>query len=260
MTSNSFMWKDTPQLSIVGILLGFSLPSAGGFVFFHLILPALVDADLPVIVAYSLVAGAGLFIILAAGFLLMRREAASLGIPLTSRMAFQRMPRRRALIAGGILLVGVVLAAGALQLVVPLVDALRFTIPNYMPFFLNPGIDPFTAEMEVVSPGLDLDGAYFVLPLIGVVLIFNILAEEFYFRAWMLPKLAKYGRWSWVISGTGFALYHTFQLWLFPTIIVASLTFAFVFYWTRSLWPGLIGHLVFNFLISMVAVGSLIAG
>ena len=57
-----------------------------------------------------------------------------------------------------------------------------------------------------------------------------------------------------------FALYHTFQLWLFPTIIVASLTFAFVFYWTRSLWPGLIGHLVFNFFISMVAVGSLIAG
>ena len=129
-----------------------------------------------------------------------------------------------------------------------------------MPFFLNPAIDPTTADMEVLSPGLDLEGAYFVLPLISVVLLFNILAEEFYFRAWMLPKLAKYGRWSWVINGTMFALYHTFQLWLFPTIIVASLTFAFVFYWTRSLWPGLIGHLVFNFFISMVGIGSLIAG
>lgn len=260
MTSKIFTWEETPQLSIVGILLAFSLPSAGGFVFFHLILPALVNTDLPALVAYTLVAGAGLFIILAAGFLLLRREAASLGIPLTSRMAFQRMPRRRALIAGGILLLGVVLAFGAGQLVVPLVDALRFTIPDYMPFFLNPGIDPTTADMEVLSPGLDLVGAYFVLPLMGVVLLFNILAEEFYFRAWMLPKLAKYGKWSWVINGTGFALYHTFQLWLFPALIVASLTFAFVFYWTRSLWPGLIGHLVFNFIISMVAVGSLIVG
>ena len=64
--------------------------------------------------------------------------------------------------------------------------------------------------------------------------ILNILAEEFYFRAWMLPKLAKYGRGSWVINGTMFALYHTFQLWLFPALIVGSLIFAFVFYWTRS--------------------------
>ena len=141
MASRIFIWTDTPQLSIVGILLAFSLPSAGGFMFFHLILPALVDADMPVLVAYSLVAAAGLFIILLAGFLLMRREATSLGIPLTSRMAFQRMPRRRALIAGGILLLGFVLAVGAAQLVLPLVDARRFTIPNYMPFFLNPRID-----------------------------------------------------------------------------------------------------------------------
>ena len=61
-------------------------------------------------------------------------------------------------------------------------------------------------------------------------------------------------------QGTMFALYHTFQLWLFPALIVASLTFAFVFYWTLSLWPGLIGHLFFNFFISMVAIGSLIVG
>ena len=260
MTSRTFTWEDTPQLSIVGILLAFSLPSAGGLVFFHLILPATVDAGLPVLVAWSLVASAGLFIILAAGFLLIRREAASLGIPLTSRMALQRMPRRRALIAGGILVLGFLLAAGAAQLVVPLVDAVRFTIPDYMPVFLNPGIDPTTADMEVISPGLDLKGAYFVFPLIAMVLLVNILAEEFYFRAWIMPKLAKYGRWSWVINGTMFALYHTFQLWLFPTLIVSSLTFAFVFYWTRSLWPGLIGHLFFNFFVSMVGVGSLIVG
>ena len=206
----------------------------GGLVIFHLILPALVDADVPVLVAYSLVASAGLFIILAAGFFLMRREAASLGIPLTSRMAFQRIPRRRALIAGGTLVFGFLLAGGATQLVVPLVDAVQFTIPDYMPFFLNPGIDPTTADMEVISPGLDLEGAYFLVPLIAVVLLLNILAEEFYFRAWMLPKLAKYGGGSWVINGTMFALYHTFQLWLFPALIVGSLIFAFVFYWTRS--------------------------
>ena len=258
MPSRSFTWEDAPQLSIFGILLAFALPSAGGFVIFHLILPALVDADVPVLVAYSFVAGAGLFIILAAGLVLMRREAAFLGVPLSSRMALLRVPRRRALIAGVILVVGFLVAAGAAQLVVPLVDAVNFMIPDYMPFFLNPGIDPASADMRVVSPGLDLRGAYFLVPLIAVVLLFNILAEEFYFRAWMMPKLAKYGRGSWVINGTLFALYHTFQLWLFPVLIIGGLAFAFVFYWTRSLWPGLVGHLVFNFFISIVAVGALI--
>ena len=140
-----------------------------------------------------------------------------------------------------------------------MINVVGLTIPDYMPFFLNPTISPM-AEMEVISPGLNLVGAFFLLPLIGVFLLFNILAEEFYFRAWIMPKLAKYGRWSWVINGTMFALYHTFQLWLFPVLIVGSLTFAFVFYWTRSVWPGLIGHLFFNLSITMLGILSIIAG
>ena len=258
MTSRIFKWEETTQLSIVGIVLAFMLPSAGGFVIFHLILPALVDAGNPVLLAYSYVGIAGLFSILAAGLLLMRREAAAMGITLTSRMAFKRLPLRRALIAAAIIVVGFILAIGASPLVVPLINAVGLTIPDYMPFFLNPTISPM-AEMEVISPGLNLVGAYFLLPLFGVFLLFNILAEEFYFRAWILPKLAKYGRWSWVINGTMFALYHTFQLWWFPVLIVASLTFAFVFYWTRSVWPGLIGHLFFNVIITMLGLVSIIA-
>ncbi|MBT5072489.1 MAG: CPBP family intramembrane metalloprotease, partial [Kordiimonadaceae bacterium] len=46
----------------------------------------------------------------------------------------------------------------------------------------------------------------------AMTLFLNILTEEFYFRAYLLPKLSKYGNLSWVINGGLFALYHSFQL------------------------------------------------
>jgi membrane protease YdiL (CAAX protease family) len=56
-----------------------------------------------------------------------------------------------------------------------------------------------------------------------------------------------YGGKSWVINATLFAFYHSFQLWLLPTILVGSLVWAFVIYTSKSIWPALAGHFVGNF-------------
>jgi membrane protease YdiL (CAAX protease family) len=76
----------------------------------------------------------------------------------------------------------------------------------------------------------------------------------------MLPKLAKYGSWGWILNGTLFALYHTFQLWLLPVILVASLGFSYVFYRSKSVQPSLTGHLIANFLLSILSILLLIIG
>ena len=159
-----------------------------------------------------------------------------------------------------IAIVGLILVSGVQTIIPGILKAIGFTIPAYMPFFLNPGINAATADMQVLSPGLPLQGQYGVLALLGVALLLNVLTEELYFRAWMLPKLSRFGGWSWVLNGALFAFYHTFQLWLLPVLLVSSLLFAFICYKSKSIWPSLVAHLVGNFLLSILAVWMLIAG
>ncbi len=189
---------------------------------------------------------------------LLRREARELSISFATRACLLAIPTKQWLILAGLLAAMLVLIGGAQQLSVLLIQKYNIQIPSYLPFFLNPTVDPMTADMSVLSPALNLRGAYFVIPLITVVISLNILAEELYFRAWLLPKMSRFGGWAWVLNGTLFALYHTFQLWLLPLILVASLTFAFIVYKSRSIYPALVFHLVANLLAGVASISVLI--
>ncbi len=87
----------------------------------------------------------------------------------------------------------VIVVVGATKTIGPLLRLIGFEIPSYMPFFLNPALDPMTTDVEVLSPGFSLAGKYYLFGLMAVTLFFNIITEELYFRAWMLPKLSRYG-------------------------------------------------------------------
>lgn len=128
-----------------------------------------------------------------------------------------------------------------------------------MPFFLDPAIDPATSDMAILSPGFPLHGRYELLPLLAITLLLNIATEELYFRAWMLPKLSRFGNWGWVLNGVLFALYHSFQIWLLPVLLVGSLFFAFVFYRSQSLWPPVVAHFIGNFVLGIAGTVMLIA-
>jgi len=65
----------------------------------------------------------------------------------------------------------------------------------------------------------------------------------------MLPKLSRYGAWAWVINGVLFALYHTFQLWMLPVLLVGSMGAAYVCYYSKSIWPAVVAHTVLNLLM-----------
>ena len=234
------------------------IPSAGGYILFHFLLPVVVNRGIPVLIAYSIVASAGLSIIVLLAIYLLRREARELSISFATRACLLAIPTKQWLILAGLLAAMLVLIGGAQQLSVLLIQKYNIQIPSYLPFFLNPTVDPMTADMSVLSPALNLRGAYFVIPLITVVISLNILAEELYFRAWLLPKMSRFGGWSWVLNGTLFALYHTFQLWLLPLILVASLTFAFIVYKSRSIYPALVFHLVANLLAGVASISVLI--
>jgi len=246
MNASTFEWRETQQLSVLQLLMATFLPSGFAFTGFHAVLPALVRSGVPVLVAWLAVASVALFCFSLIAIFLLRREARQLGVSLWARMCLASPGWKRWLAAVGIMLGSMLLSMLAAQLVGPGMRAVGFEIPEYMPFFLNPEIDPMKTDMAVLSPGLPLQGQLFLIPLLAVTLFLNILVEELYFRAWMLPKLARYGSWAWAINGVLFALYHTYQPWLMPMLLAASLGMALVCQLTRSIWPAAIAHLILN--------------
>jgi len=260
MENNNFDWTKNPQMSVVQFMLAIFIPSGVAFVGFHVVLPQLVANGLPVLIAWPAVASIMLLGLVLAAVLLLRNEAKKLGITFWTRMCMKKLSLKEWGLYIGLTIVGLLVALAAQGLVSPFMNAFHLSIPDYMPFFLDPAINPTATDMSILSPGLQLHGCYGLLPLIGIALLLNILTEELYFRAWMLPKLSRYGAWSWVMNGTFFALYHTFQIWLLPILLVSSLFFAFIFYKSKSIWPSLVAHLISNFLFSILGILMLVIG
>lgn len=258
MNANTFDWNKAPQLSLVQFLLAIFIPSGIAFIGFHVVLPKLVISGLPSIVAWPSVASVMLAGFVIVAIILLNKEAKTLGISLWMRMCMKKLSIKEWGLYIVLIIVALAVSLASQSLVLPFMNAVHLSVPSYMPFFLNPAINPATTDMSIVSPGLPLHGNYGLLPLIGITLLLNILTEELYFRAWMLPKLSRYGFWGWVMNGVFFALYHTFQIWLLPTLLVASLFFAFIFYKSKSVWPPFAAHLIGNFLFSILGVLMLI--
>jgi CAAX protease family protein len=72
------------------------------------------------------------------------------------------------------------------------------------------------------------------------------LAEEAYFRAFLLPRMSHLGRMAPVVSAFLFGLYHFFCPWNLPAIFVAFLPVGFVVQARRNFRIGVVVHAMFN--------------
>lgn len=259
MASNEFHWQDAKQFSGLQVFLAFAIPSAMGLFGFHFILPWLFEGGMPAVVAWPLVASVMLLAFTIVPVLIMKREAAELNISLKARLCLRPLSRKEWLIAFGILIIGLVAALSLGGLNTIWSEFIGLKSPEYFPFFLNPAIDPMVADPATLTPGFELKGAYWLVGLMLVTLFLNILVEELYFRAWLLPKMQNFGKISWLVNGLAFAFYHTFQLWLLPQILPLSLLMAFIVYKTKSIWPVFIIHLLINSLTGVAMVMLIMA-
>jgi membrane protease YdiL (CAAX protease family) len=107
-----------------------------------------------------------------------------------------------------------------------------------------------------------LVGAWWFFALFMVYTLFNtVLGEEFLFRGVLLPKMeGVFGRWSWVVNGALFGLFHLHQPWGILTNIVSSILFLALPAWRfRSTWMSIIVHsgqsVFFAFLILGIVLG-----
>lgn len=256
----NFRWQKLKQLSVLQILLAFFLPSGFAFFGFRFILPWTVDIGFPKVLMWGIIASIMLLFLVIIGFILIKEEAKANNISILERLLLKKPGAKQWLICISIMIVGLILSLAVKPTIEFFKELPGLFIPEYMPFWLNPSIDPMNTDMEILSPNYLLKGNYSFLVLMTICLLLNILAEEIYFRAWLLPKMQNFGKWSWIINGFLFAMYHSFQLWLFPMLFVLSLATTLTVYLSKSILPAFIIHLVANFLLSILGIIVLVFG
>lgn len=122
--------------------------------------------------------------------------------------------------------------------------------PSWVPAFLAPG----NAQMEGNSLLAIYDAAFGGLSgnwggllLYLVLLCFNILGEEFWWRGYILPRQeVALGRWAWLVHGLLWWGFHAFKWWDMLPILPATLLISYVAQRTQNIMPGIISHALFN--------------
>ena len=99
-----------------------------------------------------------------------------------------------------------------------------------------------------------------VTGILGVVFngLVGPVVEELYFRGYLLPRISRYGKWAPLFNAILFAVYHLFSPWRVLGIIVAMIPFAYVAWWKRNIYIGMIVHCVANTLSSLAIFALLL--
>jgi membrane protease YdiL (CAAX protease family) len=83
------------------------------------------------------------------------------------------------------------------------------------------------------------------------------IVEELYFRSYLLPRIERLGLWAPVIGTVLFAFQHLWTPLLNPGRVIAWLPVVYLVWRKRSIYPGIIFHLVTNLTGAIVISMSL---
>lgn len=82
------------------------------------------------------------------------------------------------------------------------------------------------------------------------------VTEELFFRGHLLPRIDRFGRAAPVINTALFTLYHFHSPWRYPAIFLGFLPICFATWRHRSLWIGLVAHLIINNVFVLLLLAS----
>lgn len=84
--------------------------------------------------------------------------------------------------------------------------------------------------------------------------------EELYFRGYLQPRLSRFGAFAPLIGHGLFTLYHLWQPWNYPTILLAVLPLAYVVGWKRDYRLGIAIHCALNILGGTLTLLAVLQG
>jgi membrane protease YdiL (CAAX protease family) len=88
-----------------------------------------------------------------------------------------------------------------------------------------------------------LRGNWLPVLVMTITLVVNVLGEEFWWRGVVLPRQElAFGRWTWVVHGLMWAVFHIYKWWDVMSLVPISLGLAFVCTRYKSTTPGIVFH------------------
>jgi membrane protease YdiL (CAAX protease family) len=165
---------------------------------------------------------------------------------LKERFRLHRMTGRVWLWAIGLSLFGLITFAVFGRISRALIDTGVISLPSFIPSALDPrvgmSLEAFRAQMDG-----HLEGNWPVVIVFFVLLFFNIFGEEFWWRGYILPRQElSFGRWTWLIHGSLWCLFHAFKWWDYLTLLPITLAIAYVSQRLKNNVPAIIAHYVTN--------------
>lgn len=85
------------------------------------------------------------------------------------------------------------------------------------------------------------------IPFLVLVLGFNVIAEEVWWRGYILPRQElEHGRYAFLVNGILWSFFHLFKWWAIPLMVLRDWLVPFVVQRTKNTTPGLIMHFISN--------------
>ena len=81
------------------------------------------------------------------------------------------------------------------------------------------------------------------------------LVEEYYFRGYLLPRMAAWGKWAFVVNAILFSFYHFWQPYIYLTLLVALLPLSWAVWKTKDLRVGIYTHCALNIIGALASFG-----
>lgn len=240
-----------PPLSPGRALLLFGASAAPFWFGIYLALPWLVRRGVPVSLALSVAALLPLAILLVAAVVAGRRERPSPdweGLRHRWRMG----PFRWADVGWGALLLTVTLLG-------------YFTLAGTADWFqghlgLTPPPEFDLVRTETTFWGVRLTGNWWAVALHLGILVLNVTGEELWFRGIIFPRQeAEHGPRAWWIHGLCYHGFHMFYPWDVIRLLPESLMYGWVAQRSKSVYPSLISHFLFNGLGLMSTIAAVVA-
>lgn len=154
----------------------------------------------------------------------------------------QKMPWQQYLLWGVIIVAWLMLVfLGGSQIV----DFFRTKLFSWIPdwYYLSKG------SVEQNGPAIEITMAVLSVLFFGLI---GPIVEEIYFRGYLLPRLAKFGKWAPLLNVVFFTLYHLWQPHYWGIMIIALLPWFYIVWWKKNIYLSIMVHCSTNLLGSIV--------
>ena len=84
------------------------------------------------------------------------------------------------------------------------------------------------------------------------------IVEELYFRGHLLPRLSRFGRSAPLLNVILFSLYHLWTPWMFLSRVILLVPMAYLVWWKRNIYIGIIAHCLLNLIGTTVLFAQLL--